>query len=35
VIVFELKTGNAARVITGWDMEPSELRYYRKQTPTK
>ncbi len=31
-VVFELKKGRIARVITGWDMKDSEKRYYRKQT---
>ncbi len=30
-VVFELKKGRTARVITGWDMKDSEKRYYRKQ----
>lgn len=29
-LVFELKKGRTARVITGWDMKDSERRYYRK-----
>jgi uncharacterized protein len=35
VIVFELKSRNVARVITGWDMKSSEVKYFRKQRPTK
>ena len=31
VIVFEMKTGGSARVITGWDMNSAERRYYLKQ----
>ena len=30
VIVFELKRGATARVITGWDMSASEKRYYQR-----
>jgi uncharacterized DUF497 family protein len=30
VIVFEMKTGATARVITGWDMSSAERRYYRR-----
>ena len=29
-IVFELKPKGIARPITGWDMNRSEIRYYRK-----
>ena len=29
-IVFELKTKGLARPITGWDMDRTEIRYYRK-----
>ena len=29
-VVFELKKGSTARVITGWDIKDSEKRYYRK-----
>jgi len=29
-VVFNLKKGGIARVITGWDMKDSEKRYYRK-----
>lgn len=28
-IVFELKKGKVARVITGWDMSDAERKYYR------
>jgi hypothetical protein len=31
-VVFELKKGGIARVITGWDMEDAEKRYYCRQT---
>lgn len=30
ILVFELKKGRVARVITGWDMKNSERRYYAK-----
>jgi uncharacterized DUF497 family protein len=30
VIVFEIKAGGVARIITGWDMSSAEGRYYRK-----
>lgn len=30
VVVFELKEGGTARVITGWDMSDSEKKYWRK-----
>ncbi len=29
-IVFEMKEGGIARVITGWDMDDSEKRYYSR-----
>jgi len=29
-VVFELKKGSIARVITGWDMNDTEKRYFRK-----
>jgi len=29
-IVFELKSGDIARPITGWDMGRTEIRYYKK-----
>jgi len=29
VIVFETKGGRIARIITGWDMDSAERRYYR------
>jgi uncharacterized DUF497 family protein len=28
VIVFEMRSGGGARVITGWDMSAAERRYY-------
>jgi len=31
VIVFERRGRGVVRVITGWDMKPSERRYYRRQ----
>jgi uncharacterized DUF497 family protein len=30
VIVFERKTGGSLRVITGWDMNTAEKRFYRR-----
>ena len=30
VIVFEKKTGGSLRVITGWDMNTAEKRFYRR-----
>jgi len=30
VLIFELKSKGVARVITGWDMDDSEKRYYSK-----
>ncbi len=30
VVVFEMKTGGLARVITGWDMNGAERRYYQQ-----
>jgi len=30
VLVFEMKSGGIARVITGWDMSPAERRFYRE-----
>ena len=30
VVVFERKPGGIARVITGWDMETAERRYYQR-----
>jgi uncharacterized DUF497 family protein len=30
VIVFESKPGAIARVITGWDMDTAERRYYQR-----
>ncbi len=35
VIVFQMKPRGVARVITGWDMKPSEIKYYRRQRPRK
>jgi len=29
-LVFELKAGRIARVITGWDMNQAEKKYWRK-----
>ena len=31
-IVFEMKKRGIARVITGWDMDDSEKRYYTRST---
>lgn len=31
VVVFEMKGRGLARVITGWDMDSSERRYYQQQ----
>jgi uncharacterized DUF497 family protein len=31
VVVFEIKGRGLARVITGWDMDSSERRYYQQQ----
>jgi hypothetical protein len=31
VVVFELKKAGIARVITGWDMDKAEVRYWQKQ----
>lgn len=30
VIVFETKAGGTVRVITGWDMDQAERRYYQR-----
>ena len=30
-VVFELKKNGIARIITGWDMEKAEIRYWQKQ----
>lgn len=30
VLVFEMKGGRRARVITGWDMSVAERRYYQR-----
>ncbi|MFB3817468.1 MAG: BrnT family toxin [Candidatus Methylomirabilales bacterium] len=34
VVVFEVKGGGLARVITGWDMDGAERRYYQRQRRT-
>ena len=31
VVVFEMKAKGLARVITGWDMDSAERRYYQQQ----
>jgi uncharacterized DUF497 family protein len=31
VMVFGMKAGGLARVITGWDMDGAERRYYQEQ----
>jgi uncharacterized protein len=31
VVVFEMKEKGLARVITGWDMDSTERRYYQQQ----
>jgi len=31
VIIFQMKPGGVARAITGWDMKPSEIKYYTRQ----
>jgi uncharacterized DUF497 family protein len=31
VIIFQMKPGGVARAITGWDMKPSEIKYYKRQ----
>ena len=31
VVVFEMKGRGLARVITGWDMDSSDRRYYQQQ----
>jgi uncharacterized protein len=33
IVIFELKAIDVARVITGWDMKPSEIKYYKRQRP--
>ena len=33
-IVFELKGNGIARIITGWDMEQAEKKYWRKYKET-
>lgn len=33
-IAFELKGNGIARIITGWDMEPAEKKYWRKYKKT-
>ena len=35
VVIFELKAKGIARVITGWDMKQSEIRYYKSQGTRK
>ncbi len=35
IVIFELKKGRIARVITGWDMKDSEKRYYHKNKRSK
>lgn len=30
VVIFELKVGGLARVVTGWDMSSTERRYYKR-----
>ena len=35
VIIFEVKPRSITRVITGWDMKPSEIKYYKRQGPRK
>lgn len=30
VVIFELRSNSIARVITGWDMDRSEIRYWNK-----
>ena len=30
VVIFEKKRGGVVRVITGWDMDDAERRYYRR-----
>ncbi len=29
-IIFELRSKNLVRMITGWDMKPAEIRYYKR-----
>ena len=29
-LIFELKSKHLARIITGWDMKPAEIRYYKR-----
>jgi uncharacterized DUF497 family protein len=29
-IVFEIKSKGLVRIITGWDMKPAEIRYYKR-----
>jgi uncharacterized protein len=31
VVIFELKVHSVARVITGWDMDRAEIRYWNRQ----
>jgi len=35
VVIFQVKAKGTARVITGWDMKPTEIRYYQSQRPMK
>jgi uncharacterized DUF497 family protein len=35
VIIFEMKPRGVARAITGWDMKPAEIKYYKRQGPRK
>lgn len=30
-IIFAVKAHGLVRIITGWDMQPAEIRYYKKQ----
>jgi hypothetical protein len=30
VVVFEIKPKNVVRIITGWDMKPAEIRYFKR-----
>lgn len=30
IVIFELKQKSVARVITGWDMDKAEIRYWNK-----
>ena len=35
VIVFQMRSESVARVITGWDMKPSEIKYYKRRWPKR